>query len=63
MTPAQAPGLCVSCEHARRITSARGAVFILCQLSKTDARYPKYPRLPVIECDGYAHATGQSPPP
>ena len=46
-------GLCSDCLHARRLESARGSVFILCNLSLTDPRFPKYPRLPVISCDGY----------
>lgn len=47
-------GLCESCEHARPIESARGSTFWLCRLSETDARFPKYPRLPVLRCAGYA---------
>jgi hypothetical protein len=35
------------------MTSDRGSVFYLCELSKVDPRFPKYPRLPVIECGGY----------
>jgi hypothetical protein len=46
-------GLCADCVHARRIESARGSAFILCNLSQTDPRFPKYPRLPVVSCDGY----------
>jgi len=46
-------GLCSDCLHARRLESARGSVFILCNLSVTDPRFPKYPRLPVLSCDGY----------
>jgi hypothetical protein len=46
-------GLCANCLHARRLESARGSVFILCNLSLTDPRFPKYPRLPVLSCDGY----------
>jgi hypothetical protein len=37
----------------RWITSDRGSAFYLCQLSATDPKFPKYPRLPVIECSGY----------
>jgi hypothetical protein len=37
----------------RRMESDRGSVFYLCQLSATDARFPKYPRLPVLQCSGY----------
>jgi hypothetical protein len=47
-------GLCGNCLNSRRIASARGAVFLLCQLSATDPRFPKYPRLPVFSCIGYA---------
>lgn len=47
------PGLCASCAHLRTITSSRGSVFYLCQLSSTDARFPRYPTLPILSCRGY----------
>ncbi len=37
----------------RRIESDRSSVFYLCQRSATDASFPKYPRLPVLQCRGY----------
>ncbi|HTR39580.1 MAG TPA: hypothetical protein VMH80_27090 [Bryobacteraceae bacterium] len=46
-------GLCSTCVNVRRVTSDRGSVFYLCERSKTDARFPKYPRLPVVTCQGY----------
>ena len=46
-------GLCTSCVHAKVITSSRGSVFYLCQLSFTDPRFAKYPALPVLACSGY----------
>jgi hypothetical protein len=46
-------GLCTRCLHARRIQSDRGSVFYLCELSKVDPRFPKYPKLPVLSCSGY----------
>ena len=46
-------GLCATCRHARRVTSDRGSVFLLCDLSRTDARFPRYPPLPVQRCEGY----------
>jgi hypothetical protein len=46
-------GLCEKCRHAKTITSDRGSTFILCELSKTDKRFAKYPRLPVLACSGY----------
>jgi len=49
-------GLCANCIHARRITSDRGSVFLLCELSKTDPQFEKYPRLPVLSCSGYVQA-------
>jgi len=46
-------GLCAVCLHARRIESARGSTFFLCELSLTDSRFTKYPRLPVLSCSGH----------
>jgi hypothetical protein len=46
-------GLCERCVHARRIPSSRGSIFYLCGLSEVDGRFPRYPRLPVLECPGF----------
>lgn len=46
-------GLCVGCQFMRRIESARGSVFYLCRRSEKEPEFPKYPRLPVIQCKGY----------
>jgi hypothetical protein len=46
-------GLCANCIHARSVTSDRGSVFLLCELSFSDARFQKYPKLPVRFCPGY----------
>ena len=46
-------GLCDSCIHQKLIRSGRGSEFSMCLRSKTDERFPKYPRLPVLECPGY----------
>lgn len=46
-------GLCDDCQHARPIESAKGSRFLLCRLSESDPRFPKYPRLPVLSCAGY----------
>jgi hypothetical protein len=56
MSPPAGPpiGLCASCRHVERIASARGATFYLCRLSFSDRRFPKYPPLPVLSCEGYA---------
>jgi hypothetical protein len=50
-------GLCDSCKHQKLIRNTRGSVFSMCERSKTDPSYPKYPRLPVRECAGYVKAT------
>ena len=49
-------GLCDSCRHQKVVGNTRGSRFSLCERSKTDPRYVKYPRLPVAECDGYEEA-------
>jgi hypothetical protein len=51
-------GLCADCANAQRIESSRGSAFLLCQLSRTDPRFLKYPRLPVLSCSGYAQSSG-----
>ena len=56
-------GLCASCQHAKLIESSKGATFVLCQLSYVDPRFARYPRLPVLACDGYTpRDTGSHPP-
>jgi len=60
-TSAKSPSLCASCLHARRVESAKGSGFLLCQLSQSNPRFPKYPRLPVLECSGYKKAVSLSP--
>jgi hypothetical protein len=46
-------GLCDSCRHQKIVRSGRGSEFSMCLRSKTEERFPKYPRLPVLECPGY----------
>ena len=38
------------------VESARGSLFMLCGLAKSDGRFEKYPRLPVLYCAGHAHS-------
>ncbi len=47
-------GLCASCRNARIIPGAQGATYYLCKLSAEHETYPKYPRLPMLSCPGYA---------
>lgn len=46
----------------REIRNDRGSVFLLCLLSKTDPRFPKYPRLPVLRCEGYLERAEEPTP-
>jgi hypothetical protein len=46
-------GLCDRCRHQRVIRNTRGGSFSMCERSKADERFPKYPRLPVTDCRGY----------
>ena len=48
-----APGLCAACTHVRPIANDRGSVFYLCERGLREARWAKYPRLPVLQCTGY----------
>ncbi|MDQ2966618.1 MAG: hypothetical protein M3R57_12310 [Chloroflexota bacterium] len=59
VTPAA--GLCASCRHAREVVSGRGSRFFLCELSRTDRRFPRYPQLPVLACTGYEPADPLAP--
>jgi hypothetical protein len=47
------PGLCAKCAHVKVVSSARGSAFYLCERAKSDPRYAKYPRLPVLRCAGF----------
>ena len=47
-------GLCATCRAVRIVQSTHGSTFYLCQRSEVDARFVKYPRLPVLRCAGYA---------
>ena len=51
--PRTSVGLCANCRFMRLIESDRGSTFHLCERSATDANFPKYPRLPVLQCAGY----------
>ena len=51
--PASPVGLCESCRHQRVVRNTRGSSFSLCERSREDDRYPRYPRLPVSSCPGY----------
>jgi hypothetical protein len=46
-------GLCEACVHQRVVANTRGSTFSLCERSRNDPAYPRYPRLPVLDCAGY----------
>ena len=55
-------GLCDRCVHQKLIRNTRGSSFSLCEKAKTDPRFPKYPRLPVVRCAGFEEeAVGGAP--
>src|SRR5262249_36093602 len=45
--------LCEKCALMQEVVTHKGSRFLLCQLSQTDTAFPKYPRQPVVHCDGY----------
>jgi len=56
------PGLCATCVYTRRVPHPRGGPgYIFCGRSEFDPAYPKYPRLPVVRCAGYAPRTRDEP--
>jgi len=46
-------GLCSTCRWARIVTNRRGSTFFRCGRAESDARFPRYPPLPVLRCVGY----------
>jgi hypothetical protein len=54
--PRPQSGLCDECRHQRLIPNTRGSVFSLCERSRTDPAYPRYPRIPVLTCPGFEPA-------
>jgi len=54
-------GLCTACRHSRVVTTKRGSRFLLCERSRTEPRYPRYPALPMLQCTGFEPADGGSP--
>jgi hypothetical protein len=56
-------GLCDRCRHQRLVPNTRGSVFSLCERSRSDPAYPRYPRLPVLSCPGFDARSESSPAP
>ena len=55
-------GLCATCLHVEIVRSDRGSTFFRCRLSDIDAHFPKYPPLPVTECDGWKLDSARAEP-
>jgi hypothetical protein len=55
-------GLCDRCTHQQIVRNTRGSSFSLCRRSREDPAYPRYPRVPVLECAGYEAAGGEGSP-
>jgi hypothetical protein len=52
-------GLCDTCVHQQLVHTTRGSTFSLCRRSRDDPSYPRYPRLPVLDCRGYEATQGE----
>lgn len=48
-------GLCSVCANVRLVRGDR-STFYLCELAFRDARFRKYPALPVLRCEGFERA-------
>lgn len=59
---ARPEGLCERCAHVRIVATPRSE-FLLCERSKSDPAYARYPRLPVRECAGFEPAPESETPP
>lgn len=46
-------GLCDHCRYQKVIRNTRGSSFSMCERSKTDDRFLKYPPIPVAACPGF----------
>jgi hypothetical protein len=46
-------GLCESCKYQSLIRSGRGSEFSMCRIGLVSSEWPKYPYLPVVECEHF----------
>jgi len=63
MVPRPDAGLCEHCRHQQLVPNTRGSVFSLCQRSRSDPAFPRYPRLPVLSCPGFERGQPAEAPP
>jgi hypothetical protein len=45
--------LCEKCNRLREVISGKGSRFLLCEHSRVDSRFPKYPAQPVTRCEAF----------
>ena len=48
-------GLCATCSNVDRFRTRGGTLVYRCTLSREDPAFPKYPRLPVKDCEGFLY--------
>jgi hypothetical protein len=53
--------LCERCAGVRVVVTPKGSRFLLCERSKRDGRFPKYPPQPVASCAGFEAAEAGRP--
>jgi hypothetical protein len=46
-------GLCRDCAHRRLVGAPGRSTFVQCGRARDDARFARYPRLPVTACEGF----------
>lgn len=54
--------LCETCTWMREIRTPKGSRFLLCEHSKSDPAYAKYPPQPIVRCFGYESKQTDEPP-
>ncbi|HEV2671447.1 MAG TPA: hypothetical protein VGU74_10155 [Gemmatimonadales bacterium] len=54
-------GLCATCRWVQIVKNRRGSVFYRCTRADTDARFVRYPPLPVLRCPGYERRAEEDP--
>ena len=47
-------GLCGGCRFQRAVPNTRGSLFSLCERSREEPSFARYPKLPVAICTGFA---------
>ena len=53
--------LCERCRWLREVISGKGSRFLLCERSRVDPQFAKYPPQPVASCPGFEPTAGDPP--